>query len=126
MTDAIVDGSCITVDVDAAYDKGTLVMWSSGTTYTKASAATNVGKNILGHLTKSTQAAGKATVRMLDAPGVHCGIAGGAISAGDLVTAAANGKVESAGAGSYVGVALETVTSGESVQYRRQFCANRA
>lgn len=126
MTDQIVDGSCVTVDVDAAYGKGTLVMWSSGTTYTVATAATNIGKKILGHLTKSTQAAGKATVRMLDAPGVHCGIASGSISAGDLLTAAASGKVEAAGAGSYVGVALETVTTGESVQYRRQFCSDRS
>ncbi len=125
MTDQIVEGSNITIDVNAAMDRNTLVMWSSGTTYVKATAATNIGKNIMGHLTKATQAAGKATVRMLDAPGVHCGIASGAISAGDRVTAAADGLVASNGAGSYLGVALETVTSGESVMYRRQFAADR-
>lgn len=125
--DAIQDSPYITVDVDAAYDKGTLVMWSSGTTYTKASAATSaVAKKFLGHLSKSTQGAGKATVRMLDAPGIHCGIAAGSISAGDEITAAANGKVESGGAGAYLGVALETVTAGESVQYRRKFATDRS
>lgn len=123
--DQYIDGPEITVDVDAAYAKGTLIMWSSGTTYTVATAATTNGKRILGHLTKATLAAGKATVRMLSAEGTHVGIAAGAINAGDLVTAAASGQVAAAGAGCYLGVALETVTTGESVMYRRQYCADR-
>jgi hypothetical protein len=119
MTESRQDTSEISVNVAGAHPKHTLMQWSSaGQNYVVATAATSIGKNITGHLTKSTQAAGPATIRMLNAPGTAIGIAAGGISEGAIVTAAAGGAVASAGAGIKLGVALETVTDGEAIQYR--------
>jgi hypothetical protein len=117
----------ITVEVAGAHAKHTLMQWSSaGGNYVVATAATNIGKNIAGHLTKATQAAGPATIRLLNAPGTAIGIASGGITEGDIVTAAAAGAIASAGAGIQLGVALETVTTGEACEYRPFLRADRA
>jgi len=117
----------ITVNVAGAHPKHTLMMWSSaGRNYVVATAATGNGKEITGHLTQATQAAGKATLRMLNAPGTAIGLAEGAITEGDEVTAAAGGKVEANGAGVKLGVALETVTDDEAIEYRPFLLADRA
>lgn len=119
MTETRQDTSEIKVAVAGAHAKHRLMQWSTaGGNCIVATADPAIGKNILGHLTKATQAAGPATVRMLNAPGTATGIAAGAITEGDRVTAAAAGAVEANGAGVQLGVALETVTSGESIEYR--------
>ena len=117
----------ITINVAGAHRKHTLMQWSSsGKNYVVATAATNIGAKVAGHLTKATQAAGKATLRLLNAPGTATGIAAGVINEGDTITAAAAGQVESAGLGTKLGVALDTVTAGESIEYRPFFLANSA
>ena len=127
MTQTRQSESEITINVAGAHAANTLMMWSSaGQNYIVATAATSNGKLIIGHLVKATQAAGKAVVRMLSAPGTAIGIASGAINEGDLVTAAAAGAVAAAGAGVVLGVALETVTTGESIEYRPWTRANSA
>lgn len=119
MTETRQDVGEMKVNVAGAHAKHLLMQWSSsGKNYVVATAATNIGKNIAGHLTKATQAAGPATIRLLNSPGTATGIASGAIDEGDEITAAAAGKVESGGLGTVLGVALETVTDGESIEYR--------
>ena len=119
MTECRKDTSEISVEVAGAHAKHLLMQWSTaGGNHIVATADPSVGKNIVGHLTKATQEAGPATVRMLTAPGTAIGVADGAITEGDRVTAAAAGKVAANGAGVLLGVALETVTTGEAVQYR--------
>lgn len=121
------DASEITVNVAGAHPKHTLMMWSSaGKNYVVATAATGNGKEITGHLVKATQAAGKATLRLLSAPGTAIGLAEGAINEGDEVTAAAAGKVEANGAGIKLGVAMETVADDESIEYRPFLLPDRA
>lgn len=117
----------ITINVAGAHPKHSLMQWSSaGQNYVVATAATDIGKNVAGHLTSATQGAGKATLRLLNASGTAIGIAAGGITEGDIVTAAAAGAVASAGAGIQLGVALETVTTGESIEYRPFLLPNRA
>lgn len=119
MTETRQETSEILINVAGAHAKHTLMQWSSaGQNYVIATASTSIGKKIAGHLTKATQAAGKATLRMLNSGGTAIGLAEGAITEGDLVTAAAAGKVESAGAGVILGVALETVADDEAIEYR--------
>lgn len=119
MTESRRDTSEIPINVAGAHPKHALMQWSSaGQNYVVATAATSIGAKIAGHLTKATQEAGPATLRMLNAPGTAIGIAAGAISEGAIVTAAAGGAVASAGAGIQLGVALETVTDGEAIEYR--------
>ncbi len=119
MTEARFHTSEINVNVAGALEKHRLLMWNSaGQNYVVATAATNIGAKIAGHLTHHTTEAGPATIRLLNAPGTAIGIASGAITEGDTVTAAAAGAVESDGAGTVLGVALETVATGESVMYR--------
>ena len=109
----------IPINVAGAHPKHSLMQWSSaGQNYVVATAATSIGKNVTGHLTQETLAAGLATLRLINAPGTQIGIAAGAITEGDIVTAAAGGALASAGAGIKMGVALETVTDGESIMYR--------
>ena len=109
----------VTINVAGAHAKHTLMQWSSsGQNYVVATADPSIGNKIAGHLTKATQEAGKATIRLLSCEGTAIGIASGAISEGDNVTAAASGAVEANGAGVLLGVAMETVTSGEAVEYR--------
>jgi len=127
MTQTRTDASEITVNVAGAHEKNSLMRWSSaGQNYVVATAATNIGKDITGHLTQATQGAGKATIRLLTATGTATGLAEGVISEGAIVTAAAAGKVESAGAGIQLGVALETVADDESIEYRPFLLPNRA
>jgi hypothetical protein len=127
MTECRQDTSEITINVAGAHAKHLLMQWSSaGQNYVVATAATSIGKNVAGHLVKATQAAGKATLRLLNAPGTAIGVAVGAITEGDLVTAAAAGAVASAGAGIVLGVALETVATGEAIEYRPFTRANSA
>jgi hypothetical protein len=59
-------------------------------------------------------------------PGTAIGIASGAINEGDIVTAAAAGAIAAAGAGIQLGVALETVTTGEACEYRPFLLPDRA
>ena len=119
MTESRTSEPEITINVAGAHPKHTLMQWSSaGQNYVVATAATNIGKNVAGHLTSATQGAGKATLRLLNAPGTAIGLAEGGISEGVIVTAAAGGKVESNGAGIRLGVALETVTDDEAIEYR--------
>jgi len=119
MTETRTDASEITVNVAGAHAKNSLMQWSSaGQNYVVATAATNIGKKIGGHLTQATQAAGKGTIRLLSAIGTAIGLAEGVITEGDIVTAAAAGKIESAGLGIQLGVAMETVADDESIEYR--------
>ena len=119
MTECRQETSEITVNVAGALAKHLLLQWdSSGDNYIVATADPAIGRKIVGHLTQATQAAGQATIRMLNASGTAIGVAAGAITEGDTVTAAAAGKVAANGAGVALGVALETVTTGESVEYR--------
>ena len=127
MTECRQDTGEITINVAGAHAKHTLMQWSSaGQNYVVATAATGIGEAIAGHLTKATQAAGKATIRLLNSPGTAIGLAEGAIAEGDVVTAAAAGKVESAGAGIRLGIALETVTDDEAIEYRPFVLPDRA
>ena len=127
MTESRNPTSEITVEVAGAHAKHTLMQWSSaGGNYVVATAATDIGKKVAGHLTKATQAAGPATIRLLNAPGTAIGIASGAINEGDIVTAAAAGAIAAAGAGIQLGVALETVTTGEACEYRPFLLPDRA
>lgn len=127
MTEARYNTSEIPINVAGAHPKHTLMQWSSaGQNYVVATATTSIGAKIAGHLTSETLAAGRATLRLLNAPGTQIGIAAGVITEGDTVTAAAAGEVASAGAGVVLGVALETVAAGESVMYRAFKLANSA
>jgi len=109
----------ITINVAGAHAKHTLMQWSSsGENYVVATAAAGIGKNIAGHLVAATQEQGKATLRLLNCEGTAIGIASGAITEGDNVTAAADGKIAANGPGVLLGVAMETVTTGESCEYR--------
>lgn len=119
MTENRQDTSEITINVAGAHAKHLLMQWSSsGQNYVVATAATNIGSKIAGHLTKATQAAGQATLRLINAPGTAIGVASGAVSEGDIVTAAAAGKLASAGAGTKMGVALEDAADGAAFEYR--------
>lgn len=119
MTECRQDTSEITVNVAGAHAKHLLMQWStSGLNYIVATADPAIGKSIAGHLVKATQAAGKATIRMLNAPGTAIGVATGTITEGDVVTAAAAGLIASNGAGVPLGIALETVATGEACEYR--------
>lgn len=109
----------ITVNVAGAHAKHLLMQWfSAGQNYVVATADPAIGKKIVGHLTQATQEAGPATLRMLSCEGTAIGIAAGAITEGDTVTAAAAGAIASGGPGVQLGVAMETVTAGESCEYR--------
>ena len=119
MTQQRYDSGEIPVNVAGAHAANTLMMWSSaGQNVVVATAATSNNTKIMGHLTKASTGAGRATLRLLSSPGTHIGIADGAITENDPVTAAAAGAVESDGAGILLGYALETVADGESVMYR--------
>ena len=120
MTEQRYPTSEIPINVAGAHPKHSLMQWSSaGQNYVVATATTSIGKNVAGHLTQETLAAGRATLRLINAPGTPIGIAAsGGITEGDIVTAAAAGELAANGAGIKMGVALETVTAGESFMYR--------
>lgn len=110
----------IRINVAGAHPKHSLMMWSSaGQNYVVATAAITNGAEIAGHLTHDTQAAGPATLRLLKAPGTAIGIAAGSITEGQELTAAAAGQIAGpAGAGCFVGVALENASAGGLFEYR--------
>lgn len=119
MTECRKDTPEISINVAGAHAKHLLMQWSSaGQNYIVATADPSIAKNIAGHLTKATQAAGSATLRLLNENGTAIGVASGAIAEGDRITAAAAGKVAANGQGVVLGVALEAVTDGEAIQYR--------
>jgi hypothetical protein len=110
----------IEINVAGAHPKHTLMMWSSvGQNYVVATAAITNGAEIAGHLVQATQGAGKAVLRLLRAPGTAMGIAAGSITEGQEVTAAAAGQLAGpAGAGCFVGVAMESASANDVFEYR--------
>lgn len=119
MTEARYETGEIPVNVAAAHPKHSLMMFgSAGGNVIVATAATSNHTKIMGHLTKASTGAGRATLRLLTAGGTQIGIAAGTIAENATLTAAADGKVESGGAGVVLGYALEAAVAGESVMYR--------
>ena len=108
------DLSQITVTLDAAYAKGTMIALTGGV-YTAATAATP-GHELIGPLLATTTAAGPGTVKLLNTGGTIEFLAGEAINTLECsLTVGANGEVFKDGAGEVVGIPLETVADGAMV-----------
>jgi hypothetical protein len=74
-------------------------------------------KDCLGHVLQDTLAGDTADIAIKHASGMHYAIASGAINNGDLVAAAAAGKIQAAaaGVGGDVAVALSAATGDGSI-----------
>lgn len=73
----------------------------------------------LGECVDTPEAAGEDTaVELFSAPGTKIGVAGAAIAAGDALVATAAGKIiKSAGAGYYIGTALQDAAADQEFEY---------